>query len=51
MEASAAQLYGEARAVLLRARTLDPERGLLADIEDILDVIAAATGEPWDEAH
>ena len=50
VEASAAQLYGEARAVLLRARTLDPERGLLADIEDTLDVIAAATGEPWDEA-
>ncbi len=50
VEASAAQLYAEARTVLLRARTLDPERGLLADIEDILDVIAAVTGEPWDES-
>jgi tetratricopeptide (TPR) repeat protein len=45
----AATLYRSAHEVLLVARRLDPEPGLLADIEDILDVIAAATGEPWEE--
>jgi tetratricopeptide (TPR) repeat protein len=49
VERDAATLYAQARAVLLRARQLDPDDGLRGDIEDILDVIAAATGEPWDE--
>jgi len=26
-----------------------PDSGLRGDVEDILDVIAKATGEPWDE--
>ena len=46
--AEPAVLYRDATAVLLRARELRPERGLLADIEDILDVVAAATDAPWE---
>ena len=42
-------LYAAATAVLREALTLDPEPGLRGDIEDILDVVAAATGVPWDE--
>ena len=34
---------------LLRALTLEPDDKLRGDVEDILDVIAKATGEPWDE--
>ena len=41
------ELYGLARDALLRARALEPDDALLGDIEDMLDVIAAATGEPW----
>ena len=41
------ELYGLARDALLRARALDPDDALLGDIEDMLDVIATATGEPW----
>ncbi len=44
----AAALYQAARRSMLRARSLNPEQGLLGDIEDILDVIAKETGEPWD---
>lgn len=43
-------LYAAAHDVLLQALTLDPEAGLRADIEDILDVIAAVTGVPWEQA-
>ncbi len=43
----APELYGQARDALLHARTLDPDDGLLGDVEDMLDVIASATGEPW----
>ncbi len=46
---SAADLYASARALMLRALELDPDTGLRADIEDILDVLAAATGEPWSD--
>ncbi len=42
-------LYAAATAVLRRALALGPEPGLRGDIEDILDVIAGATGVPWDE--
>ena len=47
--ASADELYASARALMLRALELDPDPGLRGDIEDILDVIAAATGEPWSD--
>ena len=50
VKGDAATLYAQARAVLLRARQLDTDAVLRGDIEDILDVIAAVTGEPWDEA-
>jgi len=43
-------LYAAAREALLHARSLDPDAALLGDIEDMLDVIASATGEPWNEA-
>lgn len=42
-------LYREARSAMLHALTLDPDPGLLADIEDILDVIASATGLEWED--
>ena len=42
-------LYAKAREELLRALTLEPDDKLRGDVEDILDVIAKATGEPWDE--
>jgi tetratricopeptide (TPR) repeat protein len=45
----AATLYAMAKAAFLRALQLDPEEGMRGDIEDMLDVIANATGEPWDE--
>ena len=43
----ASELYGLARDALLHARALEPDDALLGDIEDMLDVVAAATGEPW----
>ena len=46
----AATLYAATTEVLKRALTLDAEPGLRGDIEDILDVVANATGVPWDEA-
>ncbi len=48
--ADAPTLYAAGRDALLHARALDPDEALLGDIEDMLDVIARATGEPWDEA-
>ena len=44
-----AALYARARAELLRALALEPDDKLRGDVEDILDVIAKATGEVWDE--
>ncbi len=44
----ASTLYSRAREAFLHALTLAPEQGLRGDIEDMLDVIAAATGEPWE---
>ena len=44
-----AALYAQAREELLRALALDPDEKLRGDVEDILDVIAKATGEVWDE--
>ncbi len=48
MDRTADELYAAAKANMLRARELcDPEDDLLGDIEDVLDYIANATGEPW----
>ena len=44
----AGDLYQAAKRSMLHARTLGPDASLLGDIEDILDVIAKETGEPWD---
>jgi tetratricopeptide (TPR) repeat protein len=41
-------LYGLARAHFLRALDANPDDLLKGDIEDMLDVVAAATGEPWE---
>lgn len=41
-------LYQDAREAFLQALTLEPEPGLRGDIEDMLDVVASATGEPWE---
>ncbi len=49
VDASADELYASARAVMLEALELDPDDQLRGDMEDILDVIAAATGEPWSD--
>ena len=45
----AATLYALTTEAMLAALDLDPEPGLRGDIEDILDVVAKATGIPWDE--
>ena len=49
VEQDAATLYALTTEVLLRALDCDPEPGLRGDIEDILDVVAKATGIPWDD--
>lgn len=49
LQQDADTLYAMAKAAFLRALQLDPEEGMRGDIEDMLDVIANATGEPWDE--
>ena len=49
VEQDAATLYAATTAVLRQALALDPEPHLRGDIEDILDVVANATGVPWDE--
>ena len=49
VEQDAATLYAATTAVLREALTLDPDPQLRGDIEDILDVVANATGLPWDE--
>ena len=44
----AATLYSVARAHFLRALEANTDPLLTGDIEDMLDVVAAATGEPWE---
>ena len=51
VEEDAPTLYAGAREALLRARALDPDDGLRGDIEDMLYVIAVATGEPLDQGE
>ncbi len=45
----APSLYATAKAYFLRALNADPDDQLKGDIEDMLDVVAAATGEPWED--
>ena len=45
----AATLYVIARRYFLRALRANPDDQLKGDIEDMLDVVAAATGEPWED--
>jgi tetratricopeptide (TPR) repeat protein len=47
---SADDLYAAARAEFLAALALDPDDQLRGDVEDMLNVVAAATGEPWDDS-
>jgi len=48
MDRTSDELYAAAKANMLRARELcDPDDAILGDIEDVLDYIAKATGEPW----
>lgn len=47
----ASTLYAMAKVAFLRALQLEPDEGLRGDIEDMLDVIANATGEPWGEGE
>lgn len=49
VEEGAAALYAAARGHFLRALAADPDDQLRGDIEDMLDVVAAATGEPWED--
>lgn len=42
-------LYASARQHLFRALAAHPDAQMRGDIEDMLDVVAAATGEPWEE--
>jgi len=48
VERRAADYYARAKTHMLAALALEPEDKLRGDVEDILDVIAKATGEPWD---
>lgn len=41
-------LYAAARTHFLLALATNPDDQLKGDIEDMLDVVAAATGEPWE---
>ena len=46
------ELYKQARALFLDALAVlaeQPDDALKGDVEDMLDVVAKATGEPWDE--
>jgi hypothetical protein len=46
------ELYEKARALFLDALAVlgeQPDDALKGDVEDMLDVVAKATGEPWDE--
>jgi len=42
-------LYAIARDYFLQALAANPDDQLKGDIEDMLDVVAAATGEPWED--
>jgi tetratricopeptide (TPR) repeat protein len=42
-------LYATARGYFFRALQAGPDDQLRGDIEDMLDVVAAATGEPWED--
>ncbi len=44
------ELYASAREIFLRAHASDPDDQLIGDIEDMLDVVANATGIPWDDS-
>jgi tetratricopeptide (TPR) repeat protein len=48
VDGDADAFYAAARAEFLIALTLDPDDQVRGDIEDMLNVIASATGEPWD---
>ena len=48
MNETAPTLYASARKYLFRALDAGPDDQLRGDIEDMLDVIADATGEPWE---
>ena len=47
VEQDAPALYAIARAYFLRALAAHPDDQMRGDIEDMLDVVAAVTGEPW----
>jgi len=49
VDEGAAELYQAARVHFLRALAAGPDDQLRGDIEDMLDVVAAATGEPWED--
>lgn len=49
VQATAHDLYARARETFLRALELEPDDQLRGDIEDMLDVIANVTGEPWSD--
>lgn len=42
-------LYATARGYFFRALSAGPDDQLRGDIEDMLDVVAAATDEPWED--
>lgn len=48
VDGDAETFYAAARAEFLIALTLAPDDQVQGDIEDMLNVIASATGEPWD---
>jgi len=50
VEADAPSLYATAHQYFRRALAANPDAQLKGDIEDMLDVVAAATGEPWEDA-
>jgi tetratricopeptide (TPR) repeat protein len=47
VQQAAPELYAIARAYFLRALAAHPDDQMRGDIEDMLDVVAAVTGEPW----
>jgi|TARA_Y100000814_G_scaffold170281_1_gene124514 hypothetical protein len=52
VDGSAPEFYGRARELFLSSLELlreTPDDNLRGDVEDMLDVVASATGEPWDE--
>lgn len=49
LDEDAETLYATAKTYFLRALNADPDDQLRGDIEDMLDVVAAATGVPWED--